>query len=206
VVSVMTTEIPLDANGWSWTREPIEVEGPTSNAMSWTCGPDSDFWRLTAGGATKHDGYAYVFEIDGDFELRARFELDFNARFDHGGLIMLAGPERWLKAAFELEGGEVLVGAVHTRSHSDWSCGLSSLPGDLRVKRERGTIEVFTLESPDRWRMIRQLYLDGPLRVGPFSAAPTGAGYGARVSDFYLGCTDPSCPDHDLTHVTGRIY
>jgi regulation of enolase protein 1 (concanavalin A-like superfamily) len=185
----MPTEIPLDADGWSWTREPVDVTTLTSGQLSWICGPDSDFWRVTAGGATKHDGYAYVREIDGDFEMRAQFDLELNARFDHGGLIMIGGPEKWCKAAFELEGGEVLVGAVHTRSHSDWSCNLSSLPGSLRVRRDGGTIEVFTRESPDRWRMIRQLYLDGPLQLGPFSAAPTGAGYAAHVSDFYLAET-----------------
>lgn len=180
------TQISLDADGWSWTRPPVDQSTSGPDSLSWTCGPDSDFWRLTAEGQIKHDGYAYLHELDGDFEMRGRFELDFNARFDHAGLIMIGGPERWLKVAFELEGGEILVGAVHTGSHSDWSCALSSLPGSLRVVRRRGTIEVFTLESPDRWRMIRQLYLDGPLRLGPFSAAPTGSGYEARLSDFQL--------------------
>lgn len=180
-------EIALDAGGWRWTRPPVAQESPAAAALSWTCGPDSDFWRLTAEGKIKHDGYAYVHEIDGDFEVRGRFEFEFGARFDHGGLIVLGGPEKWLKAAWELEGGEVLVGAVHTRSHSDWSCGLSSLPGSLRVTRRRGTIEVALLEAPDRWRMIRQLYLDGRVQVGPFSAAPTGPGYAGRVSEFYLG-------------------
>jgi regulation of enolase protein 1 (concanavalin A-like superfamily) len=179
-------EIALNADGWRWTRPPVAQEGPSASALSWTCGPDSDFWRLTAEGKTKHDGYAYVHEIDGDFEMRGRFEFEFCARFDHGGLIVLSRAVKWVKAAWELEGGEVLVGAVHTRSHSDWSCGLSSLPGSLQVTRRRGTIEVALHEAPDRWRMIRQLYLDGPVRVGPFSAAPTGPGYAARMTDFHL--------------------
>lgn len=187
----MTAEIPLDAEGWSWTRSPVAQEGPTATSLGWTCGPDSDFWRLTAEGTIKHDGYAYLWELDGDFEMRGRFDLDFGARFDHGGLMVLAGPEKWLKAAWELEGGEVLVGAVHTLSYSDWSCGLSSLPGSLEVRRRGGTIEVAVLEAADRWRMIRQLYLDGPVQVGPFSAAPTGPGFGARVSEFRLSVGGP---------------
>jgi regulation of enolase protein 1 (concanavalin A-like superfamily) len=187
----LTAEIALDADGWSWTRPPVAQDGPTPTSLGWSCGPDSDFWRLTAEGTIKHDGYAYLREVDGDFEMRGRFDLDLGARFDHAGLMVLGGPERWLKAAWELEGGEVLVGAVHTLSHSDWSCGLSSLPGSLQVRRRAGTIEVSVLEPPDRWRMIRQLYLDGPVRVGPFSAAPTGPGYASRVSEFHLAIGGP---------------
>jgi regulation of enolase protein 1 (concanavalin A-like superfamily) len=179
-------EIGLDAEGWTWTRPPVAHEGSTASSLTWTCGPDSDFWRLTAEGKIKHDGYAYVHDVEGDFVMRGRFEFEFGARFDHGGLIVLGGPENWLKAAWELEGGEVLVGAVHTLSHSDWSCGLSGLPGSLQVVRRRGTIEVAVLEPPDRWRMIRQLYFEGPVQVGPFSAAPTGPGYRGRVSEFQL--------------------
>jgi regulation of enolase protein 1 (concanavalin A-like superfamily) len=179
-------EIGLDAEGWTWTRRPVAQEAPTADSVTWTCGPDSDFWRLTAEGKIKHDGYAYVHDVEGDFVMRGRFEFEFDARFDHGGLIVLGGPETWLKAAWELEGGEVLVGAVHTLSHSDWSCGLSSLPGSLQITRRRGTIEVAVLEPPDRWRMIRQLHLEGPVKVGPFSAAPTGPGYRGRVSEFQL--------------------
>jgi regulation of enolase protein 1 (concanavalin A-like superfamily) len=176
----------LDAVGWEWTRQPVDLVSPTATTLTWSCGSDSDFWRITAEGATKHDGYAYLREIEGDFELRGRFDLDLGTRFDHAGFILIADQERWLKAAYELEGGEILVGAVHTRGDSDWSCGPAALPGTIQVTRKAGTIEVRTLEAPERWRMIRQLYLTGPVRLGPFSAAPTGSGYTARLTNFSL--------------------
>jgi len=187
-----TTGVSLDGLGWSWTRSPVHVDGPSATAMSWLCGPDSDLWRLTAGGPIKHDAYAYVHGVATDFVLEGEFDARLASRYDQLGFVVWGGEQRWLKTGFELDGGEVLVGAVHTASHSDWSCSASALPGAIRVRRSGGTVEVSSREGRHSWRMIRQLFLDGPVSVGPYSAAPLGPGFRASLTGFAMQHDPPT--------------
>jgi len=174
----------LNAHGWTWTRAAVAVEGPSHDAMWWRCGPDSDLWRLTAGGPIKHDPYAYIHQTSGDFTLEGVFDGELSSRYDQVGFVALACEQSWLKAGFELDAGEVLLSAVHSGAYSDWSCAPSTLPGALRVRRRSGTIEVACSDGRRGWRMIRQLFLDGPVNIGPYSAAPLGPGFGASLTSF----------------------
>lgn len=177
-----------DGRDWRWTREPAEWTAAGPDALSWTCAPDSDFWRETHSGAVKHDGHGYVTDVSGDFSVQGSFAAQLGARYDQLGLIAIADERRWVKAGVELD-AELLVGAVHTTGHSDWSCGPGSLPVDLRIERRGGTVEISCRPPEGSWRMIRQLYLEGPLAVGPYSCAPTGPGFDARVSGLSLELT-----------------
>jgi len=179
-------DLALNSRGWTWTRAPVGVEGPSAGAMSWSCGPDSDLWRLTGGGPIKHNSYAYLHQSSQDFTIAGEFDGDLPNRYDQVGFLIWGGERKWLKAGFEFERGEVLVGAVHTRSHSDWSRAASSLPNALGVQRREGTIEVVCRDVHNGWRMIRQLFLDGTVSVGPYSAAPAGPGFRASLTNFTM--------------------
>lgn len=174
-----------DGQKWRWTREPAAWTPGGPDALSWTCGPDSDFWRETHSGDVKHDGHGYVTDVSGDFAIQGSFAAQLGARYDQIGLIAISDERHWVKTGVELD-GELLIGAVHTAGRSDWSIGPGSLPVDLRLVRRGGTVEISCRDSGGDWRMIRQLYLEGPLAVGPYSCAPTGPGFEAHVSGLAL--------------------
>jgi len=173
------------AGEWSWTREPPDwsVSGP--GKLVWTCASRSDFWRRTESGEVNHNGHVYTTPVEGDFVIEGHFEADFGTRYDQVGLMALASEEIWVKAGTELE-RELLVGAVHTQGHSDWSFGPGSVPAGVRMERRAGTLEISWRPQGQDWRSIRQLHVDGPLVVGPYSCAPLGPGFEARLSDFRL--------------------
>ena len=174
-----------DGSEWRWTREPAAWTDGGPGALAWTCAPDSDFWRETHSGAVKHDGHGYVTDVNGDFAIQGSFAAQLGDRYDQLGLIAIADERHWVKTGVELD-GELLLGAVHTIGRSDWSTGPGSLPVDLRLERRDGTVEISARPPGGSWRMIRQLYLDGQLAVGPYSCAPTGPGFETRVSGLVL--------------------
>jgi regulation of enolase protein 1 (concanavalin A-like superfamily) len=185
-MSLLYNRTMSDGREWRWTREPAAWTPGGPNALAWTCAPDSDFWRETHSGAIKHDGHGYVTGVEGDFAVQGSFAAQLGARYDQLGLIAIADERRWVKTGVELD-GELLIGAVHTKGHSDWSCGPGSLPVDLRMERRDGTVEISCRPPGDgAWRMIRQLYLEWPLAVGPYSCAPTGTGFEAKVTGLTL--------------------
>ncbi len=70
---------------------------------------------------------------------------------------------------------------MHTRGASDWSREpADGLPLRLRAERTADTVTVAVLEG-DEWRTFRVLMLAGRVGVGPYSCAPRGRGFEARV-------------------------
>ncbi len=95
------------------------VEGndrPTDLDMRGT----TNFWLITQGHPSKHDGQADVIAVEGDFVFEATFDAQLTAQFDQTGLFVERDRETWLKAAVELDGAPWLS-ARHTRGPSDWS-------------------------------------------------------------------------------------
>jgi uncharacterized protein len=184
-VSTSFQDIGLGQGDWSWTREPERSSPGGSAELQWTCASGSDFWRHTASGEVNHNGHGYVVRVADDFVLEGQFEVDFGARYDQAGLIALASESVWVKAGVELE-RDLLVGAVHTDGHSDWSFGPGSIPAGIRMERKDGTLEISWQAEGEQWRAIRQLHLEGPVAVGPYSCAPLGPGFETRLSSFVL--------------------
>lgn len=174
----------LGLSGWRWTADPVSWQAG-GNALSWRCQPESDLWRLTASGVVKDDANALVIEAAGDFSLSGRFEAEFGDCYDQVGLLVYESAEHWLKAGAEWT-DELLVGAVHTRGHSDWSMAAGSLPAWLEVRRSGGTVEVAAGPPGETPRLIRQLHMDGPVRVGPYACSPSGPGFVATATELSL--------------------
>jgi uncharacterized protein len=174
----------LGRDGWRWVAEPAPFEA-REDSLTWRCGAETDFWRLTEGHPPKHDGQAFVVPVEGDFRFEARFEAPLAELYDQAGIFVEASEERWLKLGVELD-GDFWLSAVHTRGESDWSREpAAGLPIRLAVERRSGS--VFCSAHFDEWRVFRVLHLPGPVAVGPYSCAPRGGGFetsmrGARLT------------------------
>lgn len=179
----------LSDPSWRWTHEPESWEIEDGVGLAWRCRPETDLWRLTSSGVIKDDGNAFVVHAPGDFEIVGDFDAHLETRYDQVGLLVRADAENWLKAGAEWT-DELLVGAVHTRGPSDWSMGAGYLPARVRIARTEGTVEVWAGRDAESLRMIRQLYLSGPVAIGPYSCSPTGPGFEARAAGLIVRLAD----------------
>jgi regulation of enolase protein 1 (concanavalin A-like superfamily) len=154
-------------------------------------GPNTDFWRLTAGGYVRDSGHFYYQHQIGDFQADVCFKGEYQAMYDQAGLMVRVNEATWLKCGIELVHGRQQVSAVVTREYSDWS--MIALPGEpeyiwLRVHRRGNTIEIhYALDGHD-YQLLRQTYLSQAeaMDVGLMCASPEGHGFLVRFEDFTL--------------------
>ncbi len=172
----------LGLEGWQWTAAaPSEPWFATPAELTWSCAAETDFWRVTQGHPSKHDGQAYLVALEGDFTFEATFDAKLVAQFDQAGLFLERDEETWLKAGVELD-GRPFLSAVHTRGESDWSREpIDGLPLRLRIERVAGTVSASALIG-ESWQTFRVLTLSGAVRVGPYSCAPRGPGFETRMN------------------------
>jgi uncharacterized protein len=172
----------LAGRAWAWNVEPVETTVDTSS-VTWRCPGGTDFWRVTEGVPSAHDGCSLLTPLEGDFE----FELSVTGAFednpyDQVGLMVVASEVRWLKAGVEFDGG-FWLSAVHTREQSDWSRERwRDGSATVRAARVDGTIELHVSEDGS-WRPFRTVYLPGRVGVGPYSCSPKGTGFQATATD-----------------------
>jgi regulation of enolase protein 1 (concanavalin A-like superfamily) len=157
---------------------------------------DTDFWRKTHYGFVHDNGHVYGREVEGDFTATVTFAAEYEAQYDHAGLMLRLDEENWIKAGIELADGRLFLSAVVTRDFSDWSVlPLTTLPKEmrLRVTRNRDTVLVqYALEEGD-FQMLRLAHLQvgGTAFVGQMCCSPKRAGLAARFWNFEIGDPGP---------------
>jgi uncharacterized protein len=121
----------------------------------------------------------------GDFQLSALVEVEFEATFDAGVLLLWADDLNWAKLCFEYSpSGQPMVVSVVTRGYSDDanSVAVEGKQVWLRVSRT-GESYAFhashVTDEPPAWEFVRHFSLPADpaaVRVGFSSQSPTGAG------------------------------
>ena len=173
--SPAVTETDLDTMGWN--REPHSWSRHGSATLAWTSSPSSDFWRHTGGVAPKHDGNALLGPArDADFVIEVELCAIMSDLYDQFGVFVEVDEENWLKAGIEYAEG-LWLSTVVTKGRSDWSRERYPVPAvTVRVVRRNDTVEVL-VDDAGSWRMIREVTLAGPARVGLYSCSPKGGGF-----------------------------
>jgi uncharacterized protein len=181
---VTTSNIPW--NEGTWTTQPKSARsagaGLVVEAME-----GSDYWRRTLYGFEHDNGHALLAPFNSRYGSEVSFELaGLNALYDQAGLMVWAGPDEWIKAGVEINDGVPHIGAVVTRTSSDWS--LSPVPDwrngtvTVRVSQVHDAAVIRARLQRQSWRTIRvaPLFGDKPAQAGPFLCAPTRAGLEVR--------------------------
>ena len=170
--------------GWgdySWVREPDSWEIDDTGVLRWHTRHFSDFWRHTGGVVGADDGDAFLARRVGDFSVGMRINTDFSSLYDQCGLMVRADARTWLKTGIEWDGG-TWFSVVATRESSDWS--KQEVPSghvEFTVWRTGETLRV-GLVVGDALHLVRELVLDGPVAVGPYSCSPKGPGFAVSVT------------------------
>jgi len=160
-----------------WTREPERWTRLGDSTVAWTSSPVSDFWRHTGGVAPKHDGNSLLTPVGaGDFAFEADVTGTLTDQYDQFGVFVEIDEQTWIKAGIEFDGG-FWLSTVATKERSDWARERAEVAAvALRLLRHDDTVQVLVGEDGS-WRMIRELTLAGPARVGVYSCAPKGEGF-----------------------------
>jgi regulation of enolase protein 1 (concanavalin A-like superfamily) len=188
----MSHEIPLDDQGWNWTRDSKGSVDALGQTVYWSCQTGSDYWRLTASGIIADNGHAYCYDILGDFRLEATFAASLDVRYDQVGLIALKSPAEWFKCNYERD-GDLCVGGVLTRGTSNWSRAPAAGTACLALVRSGDTVEALMRMPASEWSMLRQFTMVDRLSVGIYSASPAGRGFAATATAVSL--STPSSPE-----------
>lgn len=162
-------------SGMAWTARPARWEATAAGALHAGAAPGSDFWRRTFYGFERDTGHAFTRPATGDFTATLTFEANYRALYDQAGLVLRAGPARWIKFGVELTDGRAHLSAVVTDGASDWSAQPLDLAGPLTVRATRLGGAVLLQHGSDAagWRMARLApFAEGEVAVGPYLCAP----------------------------------
>lgn len=157
-----------------WTQD--------GNKITVTTGTKTDFWRKTHYGFIRDNGHIYYQPVTGNFEAEVKFSGQYNALYDHAGLMVRLDETTWMKCGVEFVQGAQFASAVVTRDFSDWSVvPLANNPATIwfRVKRVGEALEVFYSLDGAAYTMIRTAHLTDAetLNVGIMCASPEGNGF-----------------------------
>ena len=165
-----------------WSNPPVDWQRRGEDGLVITTGAETDWFVDPGGAVVKKDAPAALFAPpDGDFWLRARVTVDFQATYDAGVLCIDAGDACWAKLCFEFSPQrQPMVVSVVTRGVSD-DCNSTVIAGNsvyLRIHR-RGSAWAFHYSlDGETWSLVRYFALDAdaPVRAGFLAQSPTGKG------------------------------
>lgn len=180
----------MDIKNCQWINEPTEWT-LDNNVLYVTTDNNTDFWRETHYGFTRHSGHIFGCEVEGDFTLQLCVEGAFEEIYDQAGLMIEQGPKQWCKAGIEFADNQFLMSSVLTNDKSDWATGV--FQGNPNKFWMRATIEdeVLRLQySADgfTWPLIRLCPFPNAKKrfVGAMCCTPERKGLNIRFSEFRL--------------------
>lgn len=154
--------------------------------LSLEAGPRSDLFTDPFAKNSAANTPMLTFEVTEDFMLSAVVEVDFEATYDAGVLLLYQHPKSWAKLCFELSPqGVPSVVSVVTKGSSD-DCNSYAIPGNrvhYRIAKMGKVFAFHYLERPRHWSMVRLFELeDTPTKAGFLAQSPTGEGCTPRFS------------------------
>lgn len=168
---------------WSdgrWSREPASTE-QRGDALVVRALEGSDYWRETLYGFVHDDGHALLGAWPADAAIEVSFDsASLSELYDQAGLMLVAGPERWVKAGIELSDGLPQLGAVVTDGRSDWS--MAPVPEwagrlvTIRASRIADAVVLRARADDGPWRTFRVTPFPSDASAGPMICAPSRDG------------------------------
>ncbi len=191
--------MPSVGDPWSrmaWTSPPQDWRVDDAHVATVEARSGTDLWQRTYYGFQRDDGHALLARRSGDFTAELRFDADYEELYDQAGLMLRAGPDRWIKFGVELTDGAPHLSVVVTHGVSDWSARPILLDGPLELRATRLGAAVLLQHGSEvaGWQMARLApFIEDEVGVGPYLCAPQRtdemAAFAARFHAFAV--TDP---------------
>ena len=179
----------------TWTRQPASII-EVNDSLKFESIEASDWWRITAYGFIHNDGHALITNFPNESAMEVSFILDFTEQFDQCGIFISADDENWIKAGVEFCDGYPQVGAVVTRTSSDWSSSrISEWVGKEVTVRASRSGDAVTIRAgiSDDLQLVRVAPMSSSLawKAGPMACAPSRAGLVTTITGWSIGDKDP---------------
>jgi regulation of enolase protein 1 (concanavalin A-like superfamily) len=177
-----------------WLNEPDEMRQDGSSLFV-TAKENSDFWRKTSYGFIHNSGHALLNDFPQDSAVELSWVLDYKEQFDQAGLLIWSDEDNWTKAGVEFADGAPQLGAVVTKSFSDWSVApVSDWMGKVVHLRASRSDDALTIRAKcdGDWKLVRLSPLDPKLdwKVGLHLASPSRAGLTVKFIEICAGPAD----------------
>ncbi len=163
----------------SWLTTPLSWGIGDNESLSITAGKSTDLFIDPAGAYSQNSSPMLMFKEDSDFILSAKIEVDLQAAYDAGALLLYADDRNWAKLCLELSPqNQPTIVTVVTRSFSD-DCNSVSLNQKniyLRISKIGPSFAFHFSEDKKFWHLVRYFTLGNrdSLFVGFSSQSPTG--------------------------------
>lgn len=181
----------MDIKDCQWINVPTKWV-LKEDALYVTTNSNTDFWRETHYGFTRHSGHVFGCHVDGDFTLQLCIEGEFEKLYDQAGLMIEQNKQHWCKAGVEFADNQLLLSSVLTDRKSDWATGVfQGNPNKfwMRATLSNGVLRLQYSHDGLTWPLIRLCpFPRGEKRfVGAMCCSPERGGLKVRFSEFRLG-------------------
>jgi regulation of enolase protein 1 (concanavalin A-like superfamily) len=158
------------------------------SGLTGTAGAGTDLFVDPASAHASLEALRLTFSAPaGDFQLRARVEVDFAGTYDAGALLVWMDDRTWAKLCLEYSPQrQPMVVSVVTRGNSDDANNVT-VDGStiwLRVSHRDGAYAYHASADGEHWDLVRHFNLGGPApQVGFAVQSPLGDGCTARFGE-----------------------
>ena len=176
-----------------WLNEPANWQR-TSDVLTVSVDPSTDFWRETGYGYIRDSGHVYGEVLAGDLDVSVRMRWTLGTQYDQAGVMLRADERTWLKTGVEFFEGRARLSTVLTLGRSSWM--VTDLPEGtdeivLRLSRRGDAVEVRYVIEQGPAELAALVFMPPGREVlaGVMAAAPEGPGF--RVTFHDLRITEP---------------
>lgn len=198
----------VDFTVGEWIFKP-KLSEVTSNSVSITTEPETDFWQRSYYGFRNDNAPALQIESDENFTFTTKVSFDYQAQFDQCGVILYLDSENWFKASIEYENDEFSrLGSVVTNlGYSDWATTDIPLPKEIWYRLSRRGPDFLIESSLDgvTFKQMRIFHLHklgettkemgqcnppvaatNAVRFGVYACSPLDSSFTAQFTDMSL--------------------
>lgn len=155
---------------WCFSEKGLEVFAPH----------ESDYFIDEEGPSVRLSAPFLFKNIEGDFSLTTRIDIEMLSMFDSGCIMLMSDKENWAKLCYENWLNEPSIVSVVTKMFSDDcpSLRIGRVKPYLRVLRSGNCFGFHYSIDGDRWTIIRYFNMNIPknIKVGVVAQSPVGNG------------------------------
>lgn len=164
---------------FEWLNPPKQWEFTDGRLEMWAPN-NTDFFLDPRGNPPSMSAPFLYTNLTGNFQVETKVEVDMQATFDSGCLMLMVDSRRWAKLCYEYTNSQPSIVSVVTSGFSDdcnGTIGLSQSP-HLRISRVGNSFAFHYSLDGNWWELVRYFYLDAPeqLQVGVVAQSPSGKG------------------------------
>ena len=187
--------MPVDFSKFRWIHPPAHFE-ITSNTLTLTTDPFTDFWQRTYYNFSHDNAHACLFAVqETEFSFSVRTRWNPAKLFDQCGVVVYQNPENWFKASAEYDNEQFSrLGSVVTNlGYSDWAT--TDIDGNLhemsyRLSRRGQDFLIENSLDGMHFVQMRIFHLHLPIdavNLGVYACSPLNSSMPVEFSDFVLG-------------------